>query len=97
MILTFNNFVMCEPYKNKNAIRTEIRGGFATVVQKNTLTGLKVLANADLGKFQIPEGAMIYVQEELLHDSAFTKKVYKNESDVEFILIPANIIVGYGK
>jgi len=98
LLVTFNNFVMCEVYKNKNAIKTEVSGGFATIVQRKNLFGLKVLADADIGKFVIPKGATIYIQEEVLNDSGFAKKTYKTQdSEVEFILVPANVIVGYGR
>jgi hypothetical protein len=70
MIKSLNNKLLCEPYQGGKNIRAEVKSGFASVAQKNSLVPLKLLADAEFSRdgkaHQLPKGATLYFMEEVL-------------------------------
>lgn len=89
---SINNRLILEPYKGSNKVEAKINSGFATVKQKSTLIGLKLLVGASVitmnGKEQnYQPGSIAYFEEETLHASAWAKKTYECDSINEKFII----------
>lgn len=89
--MSVNNKLMLEPYTGKNKIEGHVVTGFATIKQKTTLVGLKLIADGkvSVGKdmIDVKKGQMVYFTEEILHASEWSKKVYSFEDiEIKFIL-----------
>jgi hypothetical protein len=89
-LVSFQNKVATEPFKNIGPTQKETGKGFVVIEQKHSLTALKVVFNtSDL--LNIEAGDEVYV----LADSYLTvwgKMVYTVEGQ-DFILIPKESIV----
>lgn len=87
---SFSNKLIVEVYQRESAPRAEIRNGWATVGQKNTLKGLTVLVSANLSDgTYIPRGSVAYIKEETLHTAAWAAKNLKSDTvSGEFIVVP---------
>ena len=90
--MTVNNKLMLEPYKGSKKIEGVVKSGFATIKQKSTLVGLKIMADAriPLGREQfieVKKGQIAYYPEEILHASDWSTKLYNlNGSEEQFVL-----------
>ncbi len=96
-MISVNNKVILEPYKGKRKIEASVKSGFASVKQKNTIIGLKMLAEAhiveDGTSRTIPAGCIAYISEETM----FTNKIYQKQYechyfDEKFIIVDFSII-----
>ena len=77
-----NNKLILEPYEGSHKIESNTSSGFATIKQKTTLIGLKVLEDA---QFVLPtkeivnieKKSTVFFEEEVLYSSAWAKKTYE--------------------
>lgn len=93
-MISVNNKLMLEPYKSKGKIEARVNSGFATIKQKDTLIGLKLLADGKLaiGKdmVDVKKGQVVFFPEEILHSHDWSKKTFNLEgSDEKFIIAEA--------
>jgi hypothetical protein len=93
-MISVNNKLVLEAYKGKGKIETKITSGFATVKQKDTLVGLKLMADGKvtIGKdmMDVKKGQTVFFSEEILHASDWSKKTYSIEgSEDKFIIAEA--------
>jgi hypothetical protein len=96
---TCNNQIFVEPYKPTHKIRQGGTKGFATIEQKETLVGLKVITDAYVSvgnnTIEIKAGMTVYVSEELLYNQHSVLKTYTiNEAGVDshFMIIDFSIV-----
>jgi len=89
---SFNNRLIVEAYKATGGLRSEIRNGFATVMQKNTLKGLQVLISARLSDgTYVPAGSTAYIKEELLVTQPWAKNILQSDTlKTQFIVVDLN-------
>jgi len=88
--LSFNGKLILEAYKHTE-VKAEIRSGWATTSQKNSLKGLKVLVDACIQDKVILAGSTAYIKEELLHTQPWSKNKLKCDTlPGEFILVNIN-------
>lgn len=70
-MITVNNKILCEAYGGGKGLKAEVKSGFATVQQKNSLVGLKTLALALVRNgdeiLEIPAGSTLYFSEEIIY------------------------------
>lgn len=97
-MISVNNKLMLEPYKGKGKLESRVTSGFATVKQKDTLVGLKLLADGRvvIGKdmLEVKKGQTVYFSEEILHAHDWAKKTFNLEnSDERFIIAEAAHVV----
>ena len=76
------NKLALEPYEGSGKIEAQVSSGFATVKQKTTLVGLRLLADVRIIQngsilLCVGKGAKIYFTEETLHAAAWSKKTYE--------------------
>lgn len=80
-LISINNKVVVEPYKGSNKPVGKVSSGFATVKQKDTLIGLKVLADFTMktnsSEILIVKGQTVYFSEEVLATHDWAKKTYE--------------------
>jgi hypothetical protein len=90
---SFNNKLILEAYKHTE-IKSEVRSGWATPGQKNSLKGLKVLIQATLSDGTlVPAGSTAFIKEEFLHNSPWAKAKLKSDTlSGEFIIVTMNEI-----
>jgi hypothetical protein len=82
-----NNKLIVEMYK-KEALKAVEKNGFASISQKLTLKGLKVLIEAKLtDNTLVLKDSVAYVKEELLYTSAWAQKALECEAIGEPFLI----------
>lgn len=88
-IRSFNNRLIVEAYKNEGGLKTTISHGIAMVSQKVTVKGLRVLVETKLADGTIvQEGSIAYIKEELLHTSAWAKKLLEcADVDGQFMIV----------
>ena len=96
--VSFNGYLILQPYKHSGKIKAKISGGFASVEQKTNLVGLKMLTHGNIQIGQdvrmVPKGVTIYFKEETLHTSDWATTKYSCEAiGGEFILAPASAMV----
>jgi len=97
---SLNNRLLVEAYK-KGELRSKVSNGFATIDQKSTLKGLRVLIEGRLTDGTIVRrDSIAYIREEVLHTQAWAQKPLECEffkqpflivdaGNVEFIDPPA--------
>lgn len=90
---SINNRLILETYK-KDGLQATVSKGFASVQQKVSLKGLKVLMDAQIvlhGTMQfIPAGSTAYIKEEKLHSSEWALKPLRCDTlPMEFIVVDA--------
>lgn len=85
---SFNGKLVLEAY-NQTELRAEVKSGWATLNQRNSLKGLTVLIQANLPDGSIvPVGSTAYIKEESLHTQPFAKARLKSDTlKQEFILV----------
>lgn len=93
-MIAVNNKLILEPYKGKNKIEAQVSSGFATVKQKSTLIGLKLLADGIVmvGKdtMSVNKGQTVFFPEEILYAHDWSKKTFNLEgSEEKFIIAEA--------
>lgn len=93
-MITVNNKLILEPYKGKGKIEAQVNSGFASIKQKSTLIGLKLLADGkvSIGKdmVDVKKGQTIFFPEEILHAHDWSKKTFNLEgSEEKFIIAEA--------
>lgn len=82
-----NNRLIVEVYK-KEALRSKVENGFATIGQKLALKGLKVLIDAKLDDgMLVPKGSTVYIKEEILHTQQWAQKAFESSYFPEPFLI----------
>lgn len=88
---SLNNQLVLERYKNDKTMRAVERNGFATVSQKVTVVGLKVLVEAHLNNgTKIAKGSLAYIKEELLFTQHWAKQALQsNAIEGEFMIVDA--------
>lgn len=98
-MISANTKLILEPYKGAKKIESKgVSTGYATIKQKSTLVGLKLLADGKvaIGKdmVDVKKGQKVYFSEEILHASDWSKKVYNLDGSEEmFILAEASYVV----
>ena len=69
-MISVNNKMLVEAYTGKREIKSEIKGGFASIVQRSKLVGLKLIADAkvfyDGNEIELKKGQVAYFEEEML-------------------------------
>lgn len=94
---SLNNRLIVEMYK-KEALRSKVVNGFASVDQKLTLKGLRVLADAQLDdNTLVKKGSTAYIKEEALHTQAWAQKALESDYFKEPFLIVDKIYVEFIK
>lgn len=88
---SLNNRIIVEAYK-KEALKSEIKNGFATIQQKASLKGLRVLMDAKLSDGTLVlRGSTAYIKEESLHTQAWAQKVLDSSTlGTPFIIVDAS-------
>ena len=83
---SFNNRLILEKYV-KGEIRKKITNGFASIDQKSSVKGLRVLVDAYLGNTLIPKDSVAYIKEEVLHTAAWAQKLLESDTiDGQFLI-----------
>jgi hypothetical protein len=86
---SLNNRLVVETYK-KEAPRSEVRNGFASIGQKLNLKGLTVLVNAQLNDGTlVVAGSKAFIKEEILHTQQWAQKMFE---PISFISVPFLIV-----
>ena len=98
---TVNNRLILEAYKGSGKLESKVKSGFATVKQKDTLVGLKVLADGyvNIGKdtLKVTVGQKVFFSEEVLYAYDWAKKTYNLEgSETRFIIAESVHAVAVG-
>lgn len=99
-MISVNNKLMLEPYSGSKKIEASTKTGFATIKQKTTLVGLKLIADGKipLGReafIEVKKGQTVYYSEEVLHASDWSTKLYNLEGqESKFILGEALHVIG---
>jgi len=90
---SLNNRLLVEVYK-KGELRSKISNGFATIDQKSTLKGLRVLVEGKLGDGTIVrKDSIAYIREEALHTQQWAQKHLECELIGQpFLIVDANFI-----
>lgn len=83
-----NNRLIVETYK-KEALKAVEKNGFASISQKLTLKGLKVLVEAKLSdNTLVQKGSVAYIKEESLHAQPWAQKTLEcNAIEVPFLIV----------
>lgn len=86
--ISFNNKIVVEAYQ-KEALKAEVKSGFAHLSQKLNVKGLRVLMDAKLTDGTvIYKGATAYIMEELLQTQQFaTKRLESPAVEGTFIIV----------
>jgi len=94
-MITVNGKLMLEPYKGSGKIEASNKNaGYATIKQKDTLVGLKALADGrvNIGKdtIDVKKGQTVYFPEDVLATFEWSKKTLHLEgTEQRFILADA--------
>lgn len=90
---SFNNRLILEIYK-KSELRSKISNGFASIDQKTTLKGLKVLVETKLNDGTlIRKNSLAYIKEELLHTQVWAQKPLECEAiGQSFIIVDISFV-----
>lgn len=85
---TVNDRLILETYK-KEALRSDVKNGFASISQKSGLKGLTVLMDARLRNGTlVPAGSKAYIREENLHTQPWANKPLECDTlKVPFIVV----------
>jgi hypothetical protein len=90
-MISINSKLILEPYKGKGKAEAEVKSGFASIKQKSTLVGLKLLADGrvTIGKdmVDVKKGQVVFFPEEVLHIHDWSKKTYNLEGGEERFII----------
>lgn len=96
-MITVNNKLILEPYKSKGKIEAQVSSGFASIKQKSTLVGLKLLADGKvmIGKdaMDVKKGQTVFFPEEILHAHDWSKKTFNLEGSEEKFIVAESIYV----
>lgn len=92
MTMSVRNKLFLEPYKGDRKIEATVKSGFASIKQRTSLIGLKLIAPAQVLVSEnisdiLPVGTIIYFEETTLSTEAWAK--HKFTSDIaseEFIV-----------
>ncbi len=89
---SFSNKLIVEAYRPEGGLRSEIKNEFASVAQKNTLKGLKLLISAVLADdTYVPAGSIVYIKEELLVTQQWAKNILQSDTlKAQFISVVLN-------
>lgn len=87
-LTAMNDRFIVETYK-KEALKSEVKKGFATIGQKNTIKGLKILVDAQLSNGTVVKaGQRAYIKEETLHTATWATKNYECDAiSVPFMVV----------
>jgi hypothetical protein len=82
---TINNKFIVEAYNSDRALKSVERNGFATIAQKVTVVGLKLLMDAQIQETKelsrlVPKGSLVYIKEEFLHTNQGVKRIYESDA-----------------
>lgn len=88
-MVSYNNRLILEPYKNEGQLKSTIQHGIAMVSQKISVKGLTVLADARLSDGSwIYKGSKAFIREELLHTQPWAKKLFESSAiDGQFMIV----------
>mgnify|MGYP001339466927 CR=1 FL=1 len=91
-----NNKLLLTPYASKGKIEANIKSGFATVKQKDTLVGLVAVADGQvlLGQNNlvvVKKGDTVFFPEEILHSHDWAKKTFNLEGSTERFIIAESV------
>jgi hypothetical protein len=90
---SLNRCIVCEPYEGKMKIESSESRGFASIKQKSTLIGLKVLMDYDGKDFKLVTGQKVFIPEEVLHSAPWAKKTYDAEGiEKKFIIVEPEFV-----
>lgn len=92
-MMSIRNKLFLEPYKGERKIEASVKSGFATVKQRSSLIGLKLVVPAQVivsGNVveTLSAGSVAYFEESVLSAAPWAKHTYKAEglTDKEFIM-----------
>ena len=93
MKMSMRNRLFLEPYKGERKIEASVKSGFATVKQRSSLIGLKLVLPAQVIVSEnvvdiFPAGSIVYFEEAVLAGAAWSKHTFNAPelSDKEFIM-----------
>ena len=93
-MISVNNMVICEPYISKRKIEATVNKGLATVKQKGSVVGLKVLADARFGETVIKKGSKVFLNEDYLYNNQSNLKPMESDGiEGSFILLNVGSIL----
>ena len=94
-LTSLNNTILLEPYISTRKIEATINKGLATVKQKGTLIGLKVVADARLSDTHIvKKGSVAYFDESFLHtNQGLLKPMACDGVEGQFIIMNVGSVV----
>lgn len=94
-MISINNQILCEPYISKRKIEATVHKGLATVKQKGTVIGLKVLVEARISDtLSIKKGSTVFVHEKFLHENQSILTPMESEGvEGSFILLNAGYVL----
>lgn len=91
---------MLEPYQGEQKIKAQIQSGFASIKQKSTLVGLRLVADATIilggQRLEMEKGQKAYFEEEVLYANDWSKKKLKCDGiEEEFIMADFSFVRGF--
>ncbi len=90
-MISVNSKLILEPYKDSGKIEARVTSGYATIKQKSTLIGLKLLADGKLsiGKdmIEVKKGQVVFFPEDVLHASDWAKKQFNLDGSEEKVIL----------
>lgn len=93
-MISINEAVCTEVYKNERKLESTVTNGFAFVSQKTKVIPLVVKFTILHPKLRVDEGDVVYVKERDFLEKQIPCDRYELEGK-EFILVPIDRIVGY--
>jgi hypothetical protein len=92
---SLNNTILLEPYISTRKIEATVNKGLATVKQKGTMIGLKVIADAKLSDSHIvKKGSIAYFDESFLHtNQGLLKPMTCDAIEGQFIIMNIGNVV----
>lgn len=92
---SLNNTILLEPYISTRKIEAVVNKGLATVKQKGTLIGLKVVADARISDVRtVKAGSVAYFDESFLHtNQGLLKPVACDGIEGSFIVMSIGSII----
>lgn len=94
-MISINNVIIVEPYLGKRKIEATVNKGLATVKQRGTVVGLKVLVDARISDTQIiKKDSVVFLNEKYLYENQNVLTPMECDSiEGSFIILSVGYIV----
>lgn len=93
-MISVNNKILLQPYEGSNKIEANVSSGFATIKQKSSLIGLKLLVDAEIDGKLIKKNSTVLIEEVVLSTSPWAKKTYEcSEIKERFIIADKAFVI----